>query len=153
MKGIYTMDKYASIKAICPSGYDFVMKAFECGVECGKYPLEGGAYAVVSEYTTKAVEDSKFEAHRKFIDVQLILSGKEVIGVMPTEQMRGGSCISEYNPEKDAELYRECGEYKANVLEAGDFLILYPEDAHMPGVHADGACEMKKLLLKIPVSA
>ena len=151
MKGSYTMDKYASIKAICESGYDFVNNALQNGVENGKYPLENGAYAVVSEYVTKAIEDAKFEAHKKFIDVQLILSGREIIGVMPTERMRLGKCIGEYNPEKDVELYRECGEYEANLLESGDFLILYPEDAHMPGVHADGPCEMKKLLLKIPV--
>ena len=93
MKGSYTMDKYASIKAICPSGYDFVNNALQNGVENGKYPLEGGAYAVVSEYVTKAIEDAKFEAHKKFIDVQLILSGKEIIGVMPTERMRLGKCI------------------------------------------------------------
>ena len=145
------MDKYASIKAICESGYDFVNNALQNGVENGKYPLEGGAYAVVSEYVTKAVEDAKFESHKKFIDVQLILSGKEIIGVMPTERMRLGKCIGEYNPEKDVELYRECGEYEANVLEPGDFLILYPEDGHMPGVHADGPSEMKKIVLKIPV--
>ena len=151
MKGSYTMDKYASIKAICESGYDFVNNALQNGVENGKYPLEGGAYAVVSEYVTKAIEDAKFEAHKKFIDVQLILSGKEIIGVMPTERMRLGKCIGEYNPEKDVELYRECGEYDAKVLEPGDFLILYPEDGHMPGVHADGPCDMKKIVLKIPV--
>ena len=151
MKGFYTMDKYASIKAICESGYDFVNNALQNGVENGKYPLENGAYAVVSEYVTKAIEDAKFEAHKKFIDVQLILSGREIIGVMPTERMRLGKCIGEYNPEKDVENYRECGEYEAHVLEAGDFLILYPEDGHMPGVQADGPCAMKKIVLKIPV--
>ena len=147
----YTMDKYASIKELTLGGYDFVNKALQNGVENGKYPLEDGAYAVVSEYETKSVEDAKFEAHKKFIDVQLILSGREVIGVMPTERMRLGNCIGEYNPEKDVELYRECGDYDAKLLEAGDFLILYPEDGHMPGVHADGPCDMKKIVLKIPV--
>lgn len=151
MKGIYTMDKYESIKKICPSGYDFVNNALQNGVENGKYPLEDGAYAVVSEYESKPVDAAKFEAHKRFIDVQLILAGREIIGVMPTEKMRLGTCIAEYNPEKDVENYRECGEYEAHVLEAGDFLILYPEDGHMPGVQADGPCAMKKIVLKIPV--
>lgn len=146
------MDKYLEIKSLSPSAYDFVISALKNGVENGKYPLEDGAYAVVSEYVTKPVAEAKFEAHRKYADVQLILSGEEIIGVMPTERMRLGSCIAEYNPEKDVELYRDCGEYEAKLLRAGDFLILAPEDGHMPGVHADGPCEMKKIVLKLPVA-
>ena len=69
------MDKYLSIKELTPSGYDFVIKALESGVENGKYPLENGAYAAVSEYETKPMATAKFEAHKNFIDVQLILSG------------------------------------------------------------------------------
>ena len=145
------MDKYASIKELSPSGYDFVNKALQNGVENGKYPLENGAYAAVSEYESKPFEVAKFESHKKFIDVQLILSGREIIGVMPTERMRLGTCIGEYNPDKDVELYRECGEYEAKVLEPGDFLILYPEDGHMPGVQIDGPEAIKKIVLKIPV--
>ena len=145
------MEKYESIKKLSPSGYEFVIKALASGVENGKYPLESGAYAVVSEYETKSLADAKFEAHRKYIDVQLILAGEEIIGVMPTERMREGVCIGEYNPDKDIELYRECGEYEANPLSAGDFIILYPEDGHMPAVHKDAPSHIKKIVFKIPV--
>ena len=143
------MDKYASIKELTPSGYDFVNKALQNGVENGKYPLEDGAYAAVSEYETKSMATAKFEAHRKFIDVQLILSGSEIIGVAPTSSLT--ERIGEYNPDKDVEFFAASGDFEKLELSAGDFAILYPEDAHMPGVHKDTPAAIKKIVLKVPV--
>ena len=143
------MDKYASIKELTPSGYDFVNNALQNGVENGKYPLEDGAYAAVSEYETKPMATAKFEAHKKFIDVQLILSGNEIIGVAPTALLV--ERIGEYNPEKDVEFFAANGDFKKLELSAGDFAILYPEDAHMPGVHKDTPSAIKKIVLKVPV--
>ncbi len=145
------MDKYLSIKELTPDGYDFVMKALAEGVENGKYPLENGARAVVSEYETKPMATSKFEAHREFIDVQLILSGAEIIGVTPTATMTDADRIGEYNAEKDVEFYGIKGDFEKLALSAGDFAILYPEDAHMPGVHEAEPAKIKKIVLKVPV--
>ena len=145
------MNKYESIKALTENGYDFLMKALANGVENGKYPLGEGVSAAVSEYESKTLEAAKFEAHRRFIDVQIILSGEEIIGVMPTEKMKLGDCIGEYNEDKDVEFYRNCGEYESHVLRAGDFLILYPEDGHMPGLRVSGPVTVKKIVLKVPV--
>ena len=145
------MDKYISIKELTPSGYDFVIKALASGVENGKYPLEDGAYAAVSEYETKPMATSKFEAHRKFIDVQLILSGSEIIGVCPTDGFSDADRLGEYNPDKDVEFFAVRGDFEKLALSAGDFAILYPEDAHMPGVHETAPAQIKKIVLKIPV--
>ena len=145
------MDKYLSIKELTPSGYDFVIKALESGVENGKYPLDNGAYAAVSEYETKPMATAKFEAHKNFIDVQLILSGSEIIGVTPTASMTDADRIGEYNPVKDVEFYGVKGEFEKLYLNPGDFAILYPADAHMPGVHDTEPSMMKKIVLKVPV--
>ncbi len=145
------MDKYLVIKEICPSGYDFVIKALASGVENGKYPLDNGAYAAVSEYVTKPMATSKFEAHKKFIDVQLILSGAEIIGVAPTSGFGDADRLGEYNTEKDVEFFAASGEFEKLALSVGDFAILYPEDAHMPGVHETDPTKIKKIVLKIPV--
>lgn len=145
------MDKYLSIKELTPDGYDFVIEALAEGVENGKYPLENGARAVVSEYETKPMATSKFEAHRRFIDVQLILSGSEIIGVTPTATMTDADRIGEYNEEKDVEFYGVKGDFEKLALSAGDFAILYPEDAHMPGVHEAEPAAIKKIVLKVPV--
>ena len=136
------------IKELCPSAYDFIVnKADEAAV--GKYELEGGAYVSVQEYTTKARSEAKYEAHKKFIDIQLILSGRELIAVTPIEKME---IKDEYNETKDVMFFQHNDECTDYVLEAGDFLILYPQDVHMPGVCINERSLVRKIVVKVPVS-
>jgi YhcH/YjgK/YiaL family protein len=135
------------IKELCPSAYDFIVNKAE-GVAVGKYDLENGAYVSVQEYTTKARSEAKYEAHKKFIDIQMILSGKELIAVSPIEKM---TISDEYNEEKDFMLFHHNDECTDYVLEAGDFLILYPQDVHMPGVCVNEKSPVRKIVVKVPV--
>ncbi len=136
------------IKELCPSAYDFIVsKAKDAAV--GKYELENGAYVSVQEYTTKARAEAKYEAHKKFIDIQLILSGKELIAVTPIEKME---IKDEYNETKDVMFFQHNDECTDYVLESGDFLILYPQDVHMPGVCVNEKSAVRKIVVKVPVS-
>lgn len=135
------------IKELCPSAYDFIVNKAE-GTAVGKYDLENGAYVSVQEYTTKARSEAKYEAHKKFIDIQMILSGKELIAVSPIDKM---TISDEYNEEKDFMLFHHNDECTDYVLEAGDFLILYPQDVHMPGVCVNEKSPVRKIVVKVPV--
>ena len=135
------------IKELCPSAYDFIVNKAD-GAAVGKYELEDGAYVSVQEYTTKARSEAKYEAHKKFIDIQLILSGKELIAVTPIEKME---IKDEYNEAKDVMFFQHNDECTDYVLEAGDFLILYPQDVHMPGVCVNERSLVRKIVVKVPV--
>ena len=135
------------IKELCPSAYDFIVNKAD-GAVVGKYELEGGAYVSVQEYTTKARSEAKYEAHKKFIDIQLILSGRELIAVTPIEKME---IKDEYNETKDVMFFQHNDECTDYVLEAGDFLILYPQDVHMPGVCVNERSLVRKIVVKVPV--
>ena len=141
--------KYEPIRALCPSAYDFVLDALENEKEVGRYELEDGAYALVQSYETKHRENGKYEAHRAYIDVQLLLSGHEIIAVEPLEVMHTHPCLRPYAP--DAELFAPNDDGTDYVLSAGDFVILYPEDAHMPGLAVDEPVPVRKVVVKIPV--
>ena len=136
------------IKELCPSAYDFIVNKAD-GVAVGKYELESGAYVSVQEYTTKARSEAKYEAHKKFIDIQLILSGRELIAVTPIEKME---IKDEYNETKDVMFFHHNDECTDYVLETGDFLILYPQDVHMPGVCVNERSLVRKIVVKVPVS-
>ena len=136
------------IKELCPSAYDFIVNKAD-GAAVGKYELEGGAYVSVQEYTTKARSEAKYEAHKKFIDIQLILSGRELIAVTPIEKME---IKDEYNETKDVMFFQHNDECTDYVLEAGDFRILYPQDVHMPGVCVNERSLVRKIVVKVPVS-
>ena len=140
------MDKYLPIKELSPSGYALALKALQNALADGRYDLEDGAYAFISTYKTKSIEEGLYEAHKEYTDVQLILEGKEIIGVTSLDEMHRGECVKPY--EYDIELYRVSGGKLYN-LEVGDYLILTPNDGHMPGV-SETPATTKKLVLKIP---
>jgi len=113
----------------------------------GKYPIDGdNVYALVQEYTTKTLEQCRFETHRKFIDIQFIVKGTEVIGWAPLDSMDNSA---EYNPEKDITFYKTPENWTASTLTDSHFAVYFPEDAHMPCISSGPSKDVKKVVIKI----
>jgi biofilm protein TabA len=117
----------------------------------GRYEIDGDAvYALVQSYDTlPADEKSKYEAHRKYIDVQYIASGIEVMGWAPLADM---VVTKEYLPEKDV-VNGSCP-FSASTLvkvAAGQAAIFFPEDAHAPKLAAGQPAPVKKIVIKVAV--
>jgi YhcH/YjgK/YiaL family protein len=112
----------------------------------GRIDLDGSAlYAMVQEYTTKPVEQGHWEAHRRYVDVQYIVSGRERILFAPIDQLQAG----DYVPEKD--FLPLTGPGSTLDLTAGFFVVFFPEDAHMPGLAIDLPEPVKKVVAKVAV--
>lgn len=112
----------------------------------GRIDLQGAAlYAMIQEYTTKPVEQGRWEAHRRYIDVQYIVSGRERILFAPTDQLQAG----DYVPEKD--FLPLTGPGSTLDLSAGFFVVFFPEDAHMPGLTVESPETVKKVVVKVLV--
>ncbi len=117
-------------------------------VEVGTHLLDLGVKAVVSAYETKPVNEKGYEAHRRYIDIQLALVGTELIRCKPLPQVVE---TIPYNPEKDAARYADCPGMDA-VIGDGYFLLVFPEDAHEPGLAVNGvSAPVKKVVMKVPV--
>lgn len=102
-----------------------------------------------NEYKTHAPDGASFEAHRAYIDVMCMIEGEETIYV---KNVNGLSQITkEYDEEKDYLLARFDADHTPVRLKAGFFCILFPEDAHAPGCHADGEKSVKKFVGKVRV--
>jgi YhcH/YjgK/YiaL family protein len=117
----------------------------------GKIEIEGDdIYASVTTKRTQPYSAAKYEAHKKYIDIQYAIDGKEDILCWFT-QMAGGM-IEEY-PEKDLYFYASTG--RPITIGSGRFVILFPTDIHAPGLtHMDkpeneGDC--KKIVVKVKV--
>ena len=144
------MKKYESIKNLSPVAYEFVEKILSEEIENGTHQLSDGVFANVMTYETKKRCDALFEAHKKYIDIQIIIDGAEIISVEPVEKMHLYECVQPFG-DGDAELYavnNDCVDY---VLGKGDFVILYPEDAHMPCICIEEPKTVKKAVIKVPV--
>jgi biofilm protein TabA len=116
----------------------------------GKYVLdEDHVYASVSEAATKNFEDTKWEAHRQYIDIQYVISGAESMGVAP---LTGSTELEPFDPIKDLGFYNvledECIYYPAAP---GTFFIFFPHDAHRPCIRTEGTDWDKKVVIKVKV--
>ena len=113
----------------------------------GKYELDGDkAYALVSEYKTKDEIEGKLEAHRKYIDIQFLAKGTELIGYAPFNNQK---LITEYNEEKDIAFFS--GDKSFIMMGAGTFVILFPNELHMPGIKSLIQQDVKKVVVKVKV--
>ncbi|HMP89070.1 MAG TPA: YhcH/YjgK/YiaL family protein [Kiritimatiellia bacterium] len=121
-------------------------------VATGKQIISGNEFfAGIDTYQTKNRDEAKLETHRKYMDIQVLLSGVEAIEIFPRHTLT----ISEpYNPERDAEFYMPPAVAPISVtLTPGRFVALFPEDAHMPSLRVDQTPVMvKKVVVKVPVS-
>lgn len=136
---------YGIHKNIKPA-MEFIEKAVAENLEVGRYELDGkNLFALVQEYDSKT--DAKWEYHRKYIDIQFIVSGKEIITWDNIKNVPDGV---EYNEEKDIAKFDMEGGTDV-VMEAGYYSILYPQDLHQPGRVFDKVEPIKKIVVKIAV--
>jgi len=113
----------------------------------GRYPLDGeNIYYTIQKYTTKSITEGNLEAHRKYIDIQILLIGVELLGYAP---LNGLSIVEEYNPEKDIAFYKTPDEITKVILEPGLFSILFPNDAHLPCRQVEKPAQVRKVVIKV----
>src|SRR5580704_4265576 len=75
---------YENISPLIKKAFEYLKQTDFSGMENGKYVVDGDdVFAILQEYDTKNDAHAKLEAHRKYIDVQYIISGEEFIGVRP----------------------------------------------------------------------
>lgn len=113
-----------------------------------KAEIEGDdVFANFQDTSTEPAEGRDYEAHRTYIDVQFIVAGEEVIRVTKL------SLLSEtvpYDADRDIAFF---GPAPGNDihLRPGDFLILFPEDAHLPKIAAGAPGTVQKIVVKVRV--
>ncbi len=118
--------------------------------ELGRHDIDGDhCFALVQTYESKPIEKAKFEAHRKYIDIQFIHSGRETILWAPLDTMKEETMA--YSDEKDAALWKLTADTTPLHVCAGHFAILWPEDAHAPCIEWDKPEQVFKVVVKVAV--
>ena len=114
----------------------------------GRHELDGdNVFVIAQRYQSKPLAEGKWEAHRNYIDVQFVAEGVERIGWAPLGRLN----LSEpYQEAKDVAFYQGEGDFV--TVPAGSFVILFPEDAHMPGIAVGTPAPVTKIVVKVRVS-
>ena len=114
-----------------------------------KHSLEEDIILNLSSYQTKKLEDKKAEAHKKYIDIQYIISGTELIGL--GFHNSENELLEKYNEEKDCIFYKKIVNEHYLIMNKGMFAIFFPTDIHRPGCIFNEKSDIRKVVIKIPV--
>jgi biofilm protein TabA len=127
-------------------GINFINNFNECEAD-GRYEIRGQEiFAIVQSYHTESAADKKIESHNKYVDIQYILSGREVIGWFPVAAL---SESTPYSEEKDAIFYQPADTMTPIIMAPGTFSIFFPQDAHQPGCIFHKAEPVRKIVVKV----
>ncbi|HUE73204.1 MAG TPA: YhcH/YjgK/YiaL family protein [Pirellulaceae bacterium] len=141
-------DQYKTLHPRIAAALDWLKKTDLAALPLGKTVIDGEhLFALVQEYTPKEPELLKYEAHRRYWDVQVVVSGSERMGWAHLSQMT----VSEPHDEaRDVAFYRGDGQFV--LVPAGFFTIFSPHDVHMPGVAAEPLGPVRKVVVKVEIA-
>jgi len=114
----------------------------------GRYELQGeDLFINVDEYQTRNEEDTRFEAHKKYADIQYLVSGTERIGIMPLQDT---TVTEPYNELLDI-AFLDADENNYSLASQENFFIFFPEDAHRPGLKDVENTPVRKVVVKVRI--
>ena len=113
----------------------------------GRYEIEGDdIFMLVLEYQSKSPDETEWEAHREYLDIQVVVCGAEQIGYANTRRM---TAEKEYDVEEDCAYFT--GQGSQLRFDVGMFMIFSPEDAHRPGMMLNEPQAVKKIVIKVKI--
>jgi biofilm protein TabA len=132
-------------------GLDYINNANFSKIETGRYEIQGSdIYALVQDYQTAPKQEKRPEAHRRYIDIQYIVEGTEVMGyglenaVNPVAEDRLA--------EKDVINLSSVKDEMDLILTPGMYAVLFPSDVHRPGCQYGAGGPVKKVVVKVAMS-
>jgi YhcH/YjgK/YiaL family protein len=130
--------------------FEYLARTDLAALPLGRTDIDGdNVFVMMSEGETRPPEQVRFEAHRRYIDIQLVVRGQEAIGVAP---VAGLVTAEPYDAAKDIEFFATPRESATLALRAGDFAVFAPGDAHRPSLHLDGPHVSRKAVVKVSVA-
>jgi YhcH/YjgK/YiaL family protein len=141
--------RYASLNPLFPKAFAFLEEVTPA-VADGRHEIDGDAvFALVQRYETRLAAGQP-EAHRRYVDVQFIVAGREVIQWAPLGSLT--EVTKPYDDAKDAGFFADGGALVPIRVAAGQFAILFPDDAHAPCCAWAGPEAVVKVVVKVAVS-
>ena len=140
--------RYTGVSPEIERALEYLASTDFSALENGKHPIEGDElFALVSTYETEPESVRSFEAHRRYIDIQYILSGREIIYWAALQELVPKD---EYSVEKDI-LFLSGTERARLQLSPGSFAVFYPQDAHKPNCTWEKPQQVRKVVVKVRI--
>jgi YhcH/YjgK/YiaL family protein len=144
------LDNAAQYEGIHPrlkAAFDYLRSTDLAQLSVGRHDIVGDdVFALVQEYRTKPDVEGFWESHRRYIDVQHVISGTERMGYANIERL---TPRQPYEADKDLLIHDGPGDFV--TVAAGMFTIFKPQDAHMPCLSPGEPTQVRKVVIKVAV--
>lgn len=141
--------QYAAISPRFARAFAFLQQ-LPADAAVGRHEIDGEEiYAFVQKHQTKPVAEKLMEVHRKYIDIQYMVKGREIIMWAPLADLK--ECTMTFDSAVDAALYKCIPEMVPIPVLPGQFALLFPEDGHAPSCAWDAPAEVLKVVVKVMV--
>lgn len=138
--------RYLALNPLFAAAMEFLRRADLASLPEGRHEIQGDRlFALVARAQGKGAAGAKLEVHRKYIDIQYVVSGTEVIGWRAIETCR--QAAGPFDQTKDIGFFADPADSWVTVP-AGHLAILLPHDAHAP---LAGSGPLHKVILKVAV--
>ena len=137
--------QYRSNTKYWNEAFDFLKTHDLNTIAKGKYTVDGDNVTVsVTIDSSKNLDKTSWESHRKYIDLQYVIEGEELMGICPVADAK---VTNPYNEKKDAANYTAEGKIYSATRNA--FFLFFPGDAHRPNITPGGNKPVKKIVVKV----
>jgi len=128
---------------------NYIEKLDKNFLSIGKYEVNDIFYYIVQEYDTKPIEECNLESHRRYIDIQWIIEGKEELDMA---DISGLVLATEYDEQRDVMFWKPRNGMIKAVLQKDSYIVLYPKDAHRGCMSVGNTDHVKKIIGKVKVN-
>lgn len=144
---INNLDEFSFLPNYIQRCFEYIKSNDLKNFENGRYEIDGeNIFLNIDEYTTTTVDKRIWEAHKKYLDIHLILKEEEIVDVNFVNNLKE----KEFKEENDL-IILEGNKKSSIILKEGDFLICYPNDAHMTALKIDKPKLVKKAVFKVKI--
>ncbi len=126
---------------------EHITPEFLSGLGEQRVDLKGDAvYCTKFTYSTVPDAESFFEAHRRYLDIHIMLAGSERIEIASPADLTE----DETRRAGDFRAYDGPGR-QSLILSPGEFLVVFPDDAHKLKMQVDGPRTVTKAVFKVQI--
>jgi biofilm protein TabA len=141
--------QYHRNKALWDKAFAYIRTTNFNTLPVGTYDIVGKkVYSKISEGINKDYDKTAWESHRQYIDVQLMIRGKEKIGLA---HLSAAKPIMAYIADRDS-IHYTAPAIHTYIADTKTLLIFFPENVHRPGIRFDGNNQFKKLVVKVSLA-
>ena len=108
--------------------------------KCNKIEIDENCFVLEQAYLSKNKEDCFFESHKKYIDIQYIFEGEEI---MEVENIKNLVITNKYDSQLDFAKYSQTPKSSILKIRKNELAIFYPKDGHMPCIKIDNNIKKK----------